>query len=153
MRLKCGSLLNWMTCMILLLSASVLQAQSQLSIHAASATPVEGWERMQVEHTSRFVWVAPTAALTANDIEQAEPVVPPDDGYRVIVITFTDEGAMKARDLSTAQRDKLIALVVDNKVVWAPTVKSEIAKESVLSGSTPMGLSQEEVERIMSILR
>ena len=139
--------------MILLLSASVLQAQSQLSIHAASATPVEGWERMQVEHSTRFVWVPPTAAFTANDIEQAEPVVPPDDGYRVIIITFTDQGAMKARDLSIAQRDKLIALVVDNKVVWAPTIKSEIAKESVLTGSTPMGLSQEEVERIMSILR
>jgi preprotein translocase subunit SecD len=142
-----------MTCTILLLSASVLQAQSQLSIQAASATPVEGWERMQVEHTSRFVWVSPTAALTANDIEQAEPVVPPDDGYRVIVITFTDEGAKKAHDLSIAQRDKLIALVVDNKVVWAPTVKSEIAKESVLTGSTPTGLSPEEVKQIMSILR
>jgi len=71
----------------------------------------------------------------------------------VILITFTDEGANKARDLSIAQRDKLVALVVDNKVVWAPTVKSEIAKESVFTGSTPMGLSQEEVERIMSILR
>jgi len=139
--------------MILLLSASVLQAQSQLSIHAASATPVEGWERMQVEHSSRFVWVFFTVVFIVNDIEQAEPVVPPDDGYRVILITFTDEGANKARDLSIAQRDKLVALVVDNKVVWAPTVKSEIAKESVFTGSTPMGLSQEEVERIMSILR
>ena len=150
---KMRSLLNWMTCMILLLSASVSQGQSQLSIHAASATPVEGWERMQVEHSSRFVWVSPTAVLTVNDIEQAKPVVRPDDGYRVIAITFTDEGAKKVRDLSIAQRDKLVALVVDNKVVWAPTVKSEIAKESVLSGSTPTGLSQEEVKRIMSILR
>jgi hypothetical protein len=39
------------------------------------------------------------------------------------------------------------------RVVWAPTVKPEIAKESMLTGSTPTGLSQEEVERIMSILR
>ena len=31
--------------------------------------------------------------------------------------------------------------------------QSEIAKESVLTGNTPTGLSQEEVERIMSILR
>src|SRR5215475_15385312 len=116
MRLKYRSLLNWMTCMILLLVAGVLQAQSQLSIHAASATPVEGWERMQVEHSSRFVWVSPTAALTANDIEQAEPVVPPDDGYRVILITFTDEGVRKVRDLSIVQRDKLAVLVLDNKI-------------------------------------
>ena len=57
------------------------------------------------------------------------------------------------RDLSIAQRDKLVALVVDNRVVWAPTVTAEIAKESVLTGNGPTGLTQEEVERIMSILR
>jgi preprotein translocase subunit SecD len=108
---------------------------------------------MQVEHSSRFVWVSPTAAITANDIEEAKPVVRPDDGYRVISITFTDAGAKKAHDLSIAQKDKLVALVVDNKVVWAPIVKAEIAKESVLTGSTPNGLSQDEMDRIMSILR
>jgi preprotein translocase subunit SecD len=142
-----------MTCMVLLLCASVLQAQSQLSIHAASATPVEGWQRVQVEHSDRVVWVSPTAAISASDIEQATPAVTMPERFRSILITFTDAGAKKARDLSIAQRNKLVALVVDNKVLWAPNVQSEIAKESMLTGSTPTGLSQEEVERIMSILR
>jgi preprotein translocase subunit SecD len=57
-----------------------------------------------------------------------------------IAITFTDEGVKKARDLSIAQKGKLVALVVDNKVVWAPRVQSEIAKESVLTGNTPTGV-------------
>lgn len=147
------ALLHWMTCMILLLSVSVLQAQSQLSIHCASATPVEGLERMQIEHSDRVIWVSPAVAISASDIEQATPALTRPEGFRSIPITFTDAGAKKARDLSVAQRDKLVALVVDNRVVWAPTVTAEIAKESVLTGNGPTGLTQEEVERIMSILR
>lgn len=48
---------------------------------------------------------------------------------------------------------KLVALVVDNKVVSAPNVQAEITKESVLTGNTATGLTEEEVDRIMSIVR
>jgi preprotein translocase subunit SecD len=147
------SLLNLMACMILHLSPSALQAQ--LSIHAASAAPVESWQRMQVEHSDRVIWISPTAAISASDIEQATAAVVRPEGIRMIVITFTDVGAQKARDLSIEQRNKLVALVVDNKVlsVWAPNLRSEVTKESALTGNTPTGLTKEEVERIMSILR
>src|SRR5881628_3109900 len=58
-------------------------------------------------------------------------------------------------DLTAAQLKKHIALVVDGKVVWAPIVTyvaGPAAKNNVLTGSTPSGLTQEEVERIMEIL-
>jgi len=71
----------------------------------------------------------------------------------MIAIVFTDEGARKIRDLSVTQRDKLVALVVDNKLIWAPVVKAEIGKQSVLTGNGPNGLTQEEVDRIMNSLR
>src|SRR5215468_6887152 len=153
MKVEMRSLLNWLTCMILLLPATVVQAQSQLSIHAASAAPVEGWQRMQVEHSDRVVWVSPAASIRAGDIEQATAAV--TRWIRWIAITFTDVGAWKARNLSIEQRDKLVALVVDNKVlsVWAPNARSEFTKESALIGNGPTGLTQEEVERIMTILR
>ena len=51
---------------------------------------------------------------------------------------------------------KLIALVVDDKVIWAPTVTyiaEAPAKSNVLTGNGPHGLTQEEVEQIMAILR
>jgi len=47
-------------------------------------------------------------------------------------------------------------LVVDDKVVWAPVVTYIIdsaQKETVLTGNTPHGLTPDEVERIMAILR
>jgi hypothetical protein len=45
---------------------------------------------------------------------------------------------------------------VDGKVLWAPMIMyiaEAPAKNNVLTGSTPTGLTQEEVDLIMSILR
>jgi preprotein translocase subunit SecD len=139
-------------CWIVLMFAGIVQAQTQLSIRAASAGPVQGWQRMQFENSDRVVWVAPTAAVTATDIERVQPETTPDGRTRIAVV-FTDAGAQKIRDLSIAQRNRLIALVVDDRVIWAPTVKSEIGKESVLTGNGPNGLTREEIERIMASFR
>ena len=145
---------TWWACLVLVLSASAMQAQAQLSIRAASAEPVQGWQRMQVEHSNRAVWVSPTAALIASDIEQAQPEVRAD-GYQIIRVVFTDTGVKKLHDLTAAQFKKLIAMVVDGKVIWAPVVQyvaEAAAKNNVLTGNTPQGLTPDEVERIMAIL-
>jgi preprotein translocase subunit SecD len=142
---------------VVLLSVGVAHAQSRLSIRAASVRPVDGWQQMQAEHcqTGCVLWVAPTAALTESDIEKAEPEVR-DDAFRAIKIVFTDAGAKKMRDLTAAQLNKLIALVVDDKVIWTPTVAGILragAKNNLLNGNTPQGLTEEEVQRMMGILR
>ena len=70
---------SWALCLVfIVLLGGIVHAQSRLSIRAASATPVDGWQRMQVEHSDRFVWVAPTAAITESDIEKAQPDVRAD---------------------------------------------------------------------------
>ena len=74
-------------------------------------------------------------------------------GPIILRVVFTDAGANKIRDLTTAQLRKLVALVVDGRVIWAPMVMAVPGKESVLAGSGPNGLTQEEVERIMASLR
>src|SRR3989442_934463 len=143
---------SWIACIVVILSADTIQAQGQFSIRAASAEPVEGWQRMQVEHSNRVIWVAPTAAVTASDIEKAQPEVR-TDGYRIIRIVLTDAGVNKLHDLMAAQLRKLVALVVDDKVIWAPVVMYIIdprQKETVLTGNTPHGLTPDEVERIMA---
>ena len=143
------------TCMVVILSVGIVPAQAQLSIRAASAEPVEGWQRMQVEHSNRVIWVTPTAAITASDIEQAQPKIRAD-GYQIIRAVFTDAGVSKLHDLTAAQLKKLIVLVVDDKVIWAPMlmyVAGPAAKDNVLTGNVPHGLTPEEVDRIMAILR
>lgn len=75
------------------------------------------------------------------------------DGSRVISVVFTDGGAKKIRDLTTAQLKKYVALVVDGRLIWAPMVQAVIEKESVLTGNQPNGLTEEEAERILVSLR
>ena len=57
---------------------------------------------MQVEHSNRVVWVSPTVAVTASDIEKAQPETTPDGRTRIAVV-FTDTGLKKIHDLTTAQ--------------------------------------------------
>jgi hypothetical protein len=147
-----------------ILFASAMQAQSQrLSLRAASVEPVEGWQPMRVEHCQGercTLWVSPTAALTESDIEKGQPEVSPNAGsdggaIQRIRIVVTDLGAKKLHDLTEGQLRKHIALIVDDKVLWAPTVMgvhNEDYKESMLAGNSGRGLSDEEVERIMAIL-
>ena len=147
----------WTACLVAFLFVGIAKAQSRLSIRAASAEPVDGWKMKQVEHCEGrcAVWVSPTAAITESDIEHAQPEVRAD-GYRIINVVFTDAGLDKMHDLTAAQLKKLVVLIVDDKVVWAPTVQyifGAAAKKNVLTGNTPNGLTQEEVERIMAILR
>jgi len=149
----------WACLFVILFAGISLQAQSRLSLRAASVEPVDGWQTMRVEHCQGercTVWVSPTAALTENDIENAQPEIRAADGSRVINTVLTDEGASKMHDLTTAQLNKYIALVVDDKVIWAPRVNyapEATTKRQGLAGNTGHGLTQEEVDLIMRILR
>jgi preprotein translocase subunit SecD len=127
----------------IVLGSGILYAQGQFSIRAASADPVEGWQKMESENTS--VWVSPIPALTSADIERAVPNRGPDGRNTVQV----DAGAKKMRDLSAAQINKLIAMVLDGKVIFAPKIRSEIDKSAVLTGNSPNGLTLDEVQRIL----
>jgi preprotein translocase subunit SecD len=147
---------RWLACLVVILSASATQAQAQFSIRAASPESVEGWQRMQVEHSDRVVWVSPTAALTASDIAKAQPNTSKTGDARIAVV-FTDAGAKRFADLTTAQLHKQIAMILDGKVIWAPMVMAEfhanVGKEGMLAGSGPQGLTQQEVERIMALVK
>ena len=150
--------LAWMTCLTVILAAT--QAHAQFSIRAASIEPVEGWEKMQVERCqgSRCtVWVSPIAAVTASDIERAQPDHTSAEGQTRVAVVFTDAGAKHMADLTTAQLHKQIAMILDGKVIWAPLVMAEfhanIGKEGMLAGSGPQGLTPEEVQRIIALVK
>jgi preprotein translocase subunit SecD len=146
----------WIFSVLVILLASATQAHAQFSIRAASAEPVEGWQRMQIEHSDRVVWVAPTAAVVASDIEKAQPNTSKTGDTRIAVV-FTDAGAKHFADLTTAQLHKQIAMILDGKAIWAPVVMAEfhanVGKEGILAGSGPQGLTQQEVERILALVK
>ena len=130
---------------IMALFLFLLQAQAQFTIHAASDQPVPGWQRM--DYNNQAVWVSPTASLTSADILRAEPST--RDGARAVGVIFSDSGARKMTDLSHEQINKLIAMVLDGKVIFAPKVRAEIGSQALITGRGPNGLPAEVAQRIV----
>jgi preprotein translocase subunit SecD len=134
-------------CAIIILFGSALHAQAQFTINAAAEDAVPGWHKMDLE--GRSVWVNPTPAITSSDIQGAEPAADRNYGNFVKVL-FTDTGAKKMRELTTAQMNKPIAIILDGKLISAPKVRSVISNEGIITGTAPNGLSIEEVRRILT---
>ena len=128
------------------LAGALLSAQMSLEFRAASTTAVAGWRQMPTPG-GESLWISPTTALTSADIARGERHTQPD-GQRAIEVVFTAEGARKMAQLSAAQRDKPIVMLLDGKVVWAPIVRSTIEKEAMITGVTP-----EVVERMLTSLK
>jgi preprotein translocase subunit SecD len=62
---------------------------------------------------------------------------------------FNDSGTKKMTDLSHAQLNKLIAMVLDGKLIFAPKVRGEIGTQALITGKTPSGLPAEVAQRIV----
>ena len=134
-------------CAIVTLFGGALQAQAQFNMNAAAEEPVPGWQKMDVE--GHAVWVNPTPALTSADIQGVQPATDTNYGNFVKVL-FTDAGARKMRELTTAQMNKLIAMELDGKLISAPKVRSVISNDGIITGKPPSGLTNEEVRRILT---
>lgn len=136
-------------CVAIILSAGALPAQGQFGIHAASAEAVPGWQKMVSE--DRNVWVNPTPAVVSADIERALPVRDPT-GHNSVTLVFTEAGAKKMRELSAAQINKLVAMILDGKVIFAPRITSVFPgpdRLAQITGNGPTGLTIEQVQRIL----
>ena len=132
---------------IVTLLAGVLNGQSAVEIHAASSTAVAGWAEMSSPSGSAL-WVAPETRLTSADIERAEARTTPNGP--AVAVVLTDAGAKKMAELSTAQLNKPIAMILDGKVIWAPIIRSaDMRREALLTGG-PGGLTQAQIERLLA---
>lgn len=68
-----------------------------------------------------------TPALTGDDIKNATAGIDSDNGNdNVVQLAFTDEGAQKFADVTSANVGKRVAIIYDNKVVSNPEVQSAI---------------------------
>jgi preprotein translocase subunit SecD len=136
--------------MIVTLLAGLLNGQSPVEIRAAASTAVAGWVQMS-SPDGTALWVAPDVRLTSADIARAEARTLQGGGTGLAIV-MTDSGAKKMAALSSAQVNKPIALLLDGQVIWAPTVRSTIDKEAVLSGG-PGGLTKAQIDRLLESFR
>ena len=128
------------------LAGVFVQAQGAIEIRAASTTAVDGWAPIAAPGGGTL-WVSPERALTAADIARGEARTQAD-GQRAVAIVFTAEGARKMAQLSAAQINKPMVLLLNGKVVAAPITRSVVDEEAVLTGPMP-----DIVERVLAALK
>ena len=91
------------------------------------------------------------AALTGDDIKNATAGIDSGNGNdNVVQLVFTDAGAQKFADVTSANVGKIVYIIYDNKVVSAPTVQSAIT-----GGSAEINKigSYEEAEQLATTIR
>ncbi|MDZ4764502.1 MAG: hypothetical protein SGI73_08115 [Chloroflexota bacterium] len=70
-----------------------------------------------------------------DDIASAEAQISSSGGGWQILVTFTSEGSARFGDYTAANIGSLLGIVLDGRVLSAPTIQTRIAAQAVISGN------------------
>lgn len=91
------------------------------------------------------------AALTGDDIKNATAGIDSDNGNdNVVQLVFTDDGAQKFADVTSANVGNIVYIIYDNEVVSSPRVQSAITGGSAEINSIS---TYEEAEQLATTIR
>jgi hypothetical protein len=108
-------------------------AQATLQIRLAEEQPATGLKEATVAHSDKKLYLHESAVITNADVSAAR-VVPASATTFEVLISLTPEGSKKMMSATQAHIGKPLAILLDGIVVAAPTVRSTIQREAVISG-------------------
>ncbi|MBY0515059.1 MAG: hypothetical protein K2P78_14295 [Gemmataceae bacterium] len=103
--------------------------RAKVEFRRAEAKPADGLKAATVAGTDKKVYLHPTAELTEADVAGATV----GDGPSVDV-ALTAAGAKKLEKLSAGHLDRPLAILVDGKVIAAPTVRAKLGGRVSIAG-------------------
>lgn len=109
------------------------QAQTKLEIRLAEEQPAAGLIEAPVSHSDRHVYLQPLAVITNEDVSTAR-VVPAGGAAFNVAISFTPHGAEKMTNATQAHVGRPLAILVNDTVVAAPTLRSTIGQDAIVTG-------------------
>jgi preprotein translocase subunit SecD len=109
----------------------------------AEKKPADGLTEVKIEGTDEKVYLHKKAEATNADIAKASAGVDNALGP-CIDILFTDAGAKKMQTVSEKHRGKMMAIVIDGKVVSAPTIQAKFSDKCQITGK----YTKEEAEKL-----
>jgi preprotein translocase subunit SecD len=116
----------------------------KFELRRAESKPAAGLTEAVVAGTKEKVYLHKEAAITNKEIAEAHAATD-DSNNPAIAITFTKEGRKKFAELTRQHQGKPLAILVDGKVLCAPTVRDEVSGDkAMISGS----FTKEETEKI-----
>jgi hypothetical protein len=109
-------------------------AQVRFEVRLAEERPVSGLIVAQVEGTERIVYLHPDVVVGNDDVAHAVATSDGIAGRYSVEIQLLPGGAARMRQASSAHVGRPLAILLDGRVVMAPTVRSPIADSAVISG-------------------
>jgi preprotein translocase subunit SecD len=112
----------------------------KIEFRRAEREPAQGLQEATIEGTTAKIYLHKGPGVTNEDIAEARAVT---EGGPRVELTLTGAGKEKMAKLTTGHQGKPLAVLVDGKVIAAPTVRDPITDNAMLSVRT-----NEEAERI-----
>jgi len=95
-----------------------------------------------------YMAVRKTVSVTGRDLKNARPQKG-QMGQPVVGFSFTPEGGKKFADLTGNNKGRLLAIVLDNRIVSAPRIEERIENEGIIRGN----FTNEQVADLSLVLR
>jgi preprotein translocase subunit SecD len=134
-------------CAISIWAGEGRQETAKVEFRRAEEKAAEGLTEATVEGTKRKVYLNKVADATNADIKSALEV---EDNEKkpVVAIFLTKDGVKKLAKVSQEHMGKLLAIVVDGKVVSVVTIRSLLNSE----GLQITGLAKKEAEKLVKTI-
>ena len=118
-------------------------AASRMEIRLAETAFTPGLREVAVSGSNQRIYLHPTALATWSDVRLARIV---NEGQGVgVAVTFNDAAARRMQSATATHLGRPLAILIDGRVVAAPTVRAPVGDSAVLTGITS-GLAQQLIE-------
>jgi len=121
-----------------------LAAQVRFEVRLAEAQPAPGLVAAEVASTRRMVYLHPEAIVGNDDIAGATVIDGAAAGAFGVEVSLATDGAERLKRATSAHLGRPVALVLDGRVMMAPTVRSPIGDSAIISGP----FTEDEARRI-----
>jgi TonB family protein len=108
---------------------------SRMEIRLAETTPGVGLQQASVSGSDQPIYLHPTPVATWSDVSIARIIDTGNSAFGVAV-TFNSDAGQRMATATAAHLGRPVAILLDGRVVAAPTVRAPIGENAVITGIT-----------------
>ena len=123
-------------------------AAVRFEIRLAETDAAPGLVGAEVRESGRIIYLHPEVLVSNGDVARAE-LLPGNLGRFLVGIRFTPEAAQKMLAATGSHIDRPLAILIDDTVVMAPTVRTAVGEQAEINGD----FTYEHAERIVNGLQ
>jgi SecD-like export protein len=130
-------------CLVLLAGVTVIprlwspgvEAAVRFEVRLAEVAPGPGLQQVDVPASGRSIYLHREVIVENSDIRAAKVIPGSSPSTFGVEITLSQNGAEKMSRATQEHLGRPVAIVIDGKVVAAPTVRARIGTSAVISGN------------------